>query len=51
MLSLESLMQTLARLGGGALGDRVDPRWLLVGAQGMLVVGLLALAHAATHGP
>jgi MFS family permease len=48
MLSLESLMQTLARLAGGALGDRVDPRWLLALAQGMLVVGLLALAHAAT---
>jgi hypothetical protein len=30
MLSLESLMQTLARLAGGALGDRVDPRWLLI---------------------
>ncbi|WP_184717425.1 MFS transporter [Caulobacter sp.] len=48
MLSLESLMQTLARLAGGALGDRIDPRWLLVFAQGMLVAGLLALAHAAT---
>lgn len=48
MLSLESLMQTLARLTGGALGDRVDPRALLIFAQGMLVVGLLALAHAAT---
>lgn len=48
MLSLESLMQTLARLGGGALGDRVDPRWLLVFAQGMLVIGLLALAKAAS---
>jgi len=48
MLSLESLMQTLARLAGGALGDRVDPRWLLVFAQGMLVVGLLALAKAAS---
>ena len=48
MLSLESLMQTLARLGGGFLGDRVDPKWLLVGAQGMLVVGLLALASATT---
>ncbi|WP_297512567.1 CynX/NimT family MFS transporter [uncultured Caulobacter sp.] len=48
MLSLESLMQTLARLGGGALGDRVDPRWLLAFAQGMLVVGLLALGRATT---
>jgi len=48
MLSLESLMQTLARLGGGFLGDRVDPKWLLVGAQAMLVAGLLALASATT---
>lgn len=48
MLSLEALMQTLARLAGGALGDRVDPRWLLVVAQAMLVVGLLALAKATT---
>ena len=48
MLSLEALMQTLARLAGGALGDRVDPRWLLVVAQAMLVIGLLALAKATT---
>jgi MFS family permease len=47
-LSLEGLMQVVARLGGGAIGDRVDPRWLLVFAQGLLVVGLLALAHATT---
>ncbi|MFC4443087.1 CynX/NimT family MFS transporter [Caulobacter henricii] len=46
MLSLESLMQTAARLGGGFIGDRIDPKWLLVGAQGMLVIGLLALASA-----
>ena len=48
MLSLEGLMQVVARLGGGAIGDRIDPRWLLVFAQGLLVVGLLALAHGAT---
>ena len=48
MLSLEGLMQVVARLGGGAIGDRVDPRWLLVCAQGLLVVGLLALAQATT---
>lgn len=48
MLSLEALMQTLARLAGGAMGDRVDPRWLLIVAQAMLVVGLLALAKATT---
>jgi MFS family permease len=48
MLSLESLMQTVARLGGGFIGDRIDPKWLLVGAQAMLVAGLLALASATT---
>lgn len=47
-LSLESLMQVAARMSGGLLGDRVDPRWLLAGAQGMMAAGLLALAHAAT---
>lgn len=47
-LSLEGLMQVVARLGGGAIGDRVDPRWLLVVAQGLLVAGLLALSHATT---
>jgi MFS family permease len=48
MLSLEGGMQVVARLGGGAIGDRVDPRWLLVIAQGLLVVGLLALSRATT---
>ncbi|WP_419317981.1 CynX/NimT family MFS transporter [Caulobacter sp. ErkDOM-E] len=48
MLSLESLMQTVARLGGGLIGDSIDPKWLLVGAQAMLVAGLLALASATT---
>lgn len=47
-LSLEGLMQVVARLGGGAIGDRIDPRWLLVFAQGLLVAGLLALSHATT---
>jgi MFS family permease len=47
-ISLESLMQVAARMGGGLLGDRVDPRWLLAGAQGMMAVGLLALGHATT---
>ncbi|MBW8860726.1 MAG: MFS transporter, partial [Caulobacter sp.] len=47
-ISLESLMQVAARMGGGLLGDRVDPRWLLAGAQGMMAVGLLALGHAAS---
>jgi MFS family permease len=47
-ISLESLMQVVARMGGGLMGDRVDPRWLLAGAQGMMAVGLLALTHATT---
>ena len=47
-ISLESLMQVVARLCGGALGDRIDPRWLLAGAQGMMALGLLALGHATT---
>lgn len=47
-LSLEGGMQVVARLGGGAIGDRIDPRWLLVLAQGLLVAGLLALSHAVT---
>jgi MFS family permease len=47
-ISLESLMQVVARMGGGLLGDRIDPRWLLAGAQGMMAVGLLALTHATT---
>ena len=46
MLSFESLMQTLARLGGGLIADRIDPRWLLVGSQGVLALGLLALSVA-----
>lgn len=47
-LSAEGLMQVIARLAGGAVGDRVDPRWLLALAQGLLVVGLLALSRATT---
>lgn len=48
LLSLEGGMQVVARLGGGAVGDRLDPRWLLVIAQGLLVLGLLALSRATT---
>ena len=47
-LSLESLMQVAARMSGGLLADRIDPRWLLAGAQGMMAVGLVALAGATT---
>jgi MFS family permease len=47
-LSAEGLMQVVARMAGGAVGDRIDPRWLLILAQGLLVAGLLALSHATT---
>ena len=46
VLSLESLMQVAARLGGALIGDKVDPRWLLAGSQGVMAVGLLALGGA-----
>ena len=46
VLSLESLMQVVARLGGGFIGDRVDPRWLLAFAQASLAVGLVSLGFA-----
>ncbi len=49
VLSLESLMQVVARLGGGLIGDRVDPRWMLAAAQGSLAVGLLVLARADSY--
>lgn len=46
MLSVEGLMATVARLGGGFIGDRFDPKWLLVLAVGALGVGSLALSVA-----
>ena len=46
MLSLEGLMSTLGRLGGGFIGDRFDPKWLLVCAVGSLGVGSMALSVA-----
>lgn len=48
VISFESLMQVMARMGGGLVGDRIDPRWLLAGAQGMMAIGLLALTHASS---
>jgi MFS family permease len=46
MLGVESLMAAAGRLIGGALGDRIDPRWLLLVALLALVVGVLALSVA-----
>lgn len=49
MLSLEGLMATVARLGGGVIGDRIDPKWLLAFAIGVLGVGSMALSVADTY--
>ncbi|MDR3510944.1 MAG: MFS transporter [Caulobacteraceae bacterium] len=48
MLSLESLVGTAGRAVGGALGDVIDPRYLLLFALGALGVGAAALSVA--HG-
>jgi MFS family permease len=49
MLSVESLMQTGARLSGGLIGDRVDPRWMLAASQAVLALGLWVLGFANTY--
>jgi MFS family permease len=46
MLSLEALVQTLGRAGASVLGDRLDPRVLLVFALGALTLGAGALSIA-----
>ena len=45
-LSLQAAVSVAARAAGGWLGERVDPRWLVMAALGLLIVGLLALAQA-----
>lgn len=46
MLSVEGLTATAARLGGGLIGDRIDPKWLLIFALGALGAGSFALSVA-----
>ncbi len=46
MLSIEALMQMAGRTIGGIIGDRIDPRWLLILALGSLAVGSAALSVA-----
>lgn len=45
LLSLEGLITTLARLGGGLIGDRVSPKLLLVVGQAALAIGCIALGY------
>jgi MFS family permease len=49
MLSLESLVQTGGRAAASVIGDRIDPRYLLVFALGALVVGAGALSIADSY--
>lgn len=45
LMSLEGLITTCARLGGGLIADKVSAKLLLVVGQGALAVGCVALGH------
>lgn len=45
LLSLEGLITTLARLGGGLIAEKVSSKLLLVVGQAALAVGCVALGH------
>ena len=49
MLGVESLVGTAGRALGGALGDLIDPRWLLLLALAVLSVGSLSLSVAHSY--
>jgi MFS family permease len=49
MLSLEALVQTLGRAGATVLGDRLDPKHLLLLALGALTLGSAALSVADSY--
>ena len=49
MLSFESLMGIVGRMGAGLIGDRLDPRYLLIFAFVSMTVGALALSVADTY--
>jgi MFS family permease len=49
MLSLEALVQTLGRAGASLLGERLDPRVLLLFALGALTLGAAALSIASDY--
>ncbi len=46
MLSLQALVNAAARAGGGVLGERIDPRRLVIGALALTAIGIAALAQA-----
>lgn len=45
LLSLEGLITTCARLGGGLIAEKVSTKLLLVIGQGALAIGCVALGH------
>ena len=49
MLAIEALMQMAGRTIGGFVGDRIDPRWLLIVALFGLIVGASALSVASDY--
>ena len=49
MLSLEALMQAAGRGVGGWIGDRVNPRYLLMAALACLAIGSAALSVADSY--
>ncbi len=46
MLSLQALVNAGARAAGGALGERIEPRRLIIGALLLTAIGIAALAGA-----
>ena len=48
MLGVEGFFAAIARVGAGALGERVHPRTLLIGSAALLAIGCAGLAQA--HG-
>ena len=46
MLSVEALMQTAGRAFGGLVGDRIDPRYLMIISLACLAIGSAALSVA-----
>lgn len=49
MLSLEALMQAAGRGLGGLIGDRVNPRYLLMAALASMALGSAALSVASSY--
>ncbi len=49
MLSLEAFIAVLTRIGGGFLGERVDPRYLMIVSLAATSIGCAVLATSNSH--